>query len=113
MPSYIPVKAAHYLKKLGETINLARRNKGWRQADLAERVGVARQTIAKIEQGDAKVTMGCYISVTWMLKIPIFFSDEESEFTDNTILNNIISHLQQQAKKRIRTQKDKPIDDNF
>jgi transcriptional regulator with XRE-family HTH domain len=110
---YIPTKATRYLKKLGETINLARRNKEWRQSDLAERVGVTRQTIARIEQGDIGVAMGCYISVAWMLKIPIFLSDEENEFADNAILNSIISHLHEQTKKRIRTPQDKLIDDNF
>jgi transcriptional regulator with XRE-family HTH domain len=110
---YISAKAVGYLKKLGETINLARRDKEWRQSDLAERIGVTRQTIARIEQGDTGVARGCYISVAWILKIPIFLSDEESEFTDNAILNSIISHLQQQTKKRIRATGDKLNDDNF
>lgn len=40
-------------EELGQSIRRAREARGWQQADLAERVGVARMTVSRLERGEA------------------------------------------------------------
>ena len=45
---------------LGGMILIARKNKKWRQADLANRLDVTRQTVARMENGDPNIAIGTY-----------------------------------------------------
>lgn len=48
-PTYL---AARSLPRLGSAIRRLRHDRGWTQADLAERAGVTRQWVVAIEKGD-------------------------------------------------------------
>lgn len=60
-----PTKSA--LRELGRNINEARRRRRIPIAVMADRAGVSRTTIAKIEIGDPTVSMGGYASVLFVL----------------------------------------------
>lgn len=47
--------------RLAGRIRLEREGRGWSQADLAERSGVGKATISKIERGDASPTAGVLV----------------------------------------------------
>ena len=55
------------LSLLGENIKLACKRRGYSQSLIAERTGLSRNTIRKIEQGDSKVSIGHYVAVLGVL----------------------------------------------
>jgi len=59
-----PIRA---LRKLGHDINDARRRRRIGVALMAERAGVSRSTINKIEKGDPTSSIGSYAAVLFVL----------------------------------------------
>ena len=57
------------LSVLGENIKLARLRRKLTSALVAERAGITRQTLTKVEKGDAGVAMGIYVSVLHALNL--------------------------------------------
>ncbi len=55
------------LRKLGQDMRDARRRRRLPMAVVAERADITRQTLAKIEQGNASVSMGNYAAVLFAL----------------------------------------------
>ncbi len=55
------------LRKLGQDINDARRRRRIPMALMAERAGIARTTLAKIEKGESTVSLGGYAAVIFVL----------------------------------------------
>jgi transcriptional regulator with XRE-family HTH domain len=55
------------LKALGENIKLARLRRKITTTMLAERAGMGRVTLRKVESGDSGVTLGAYASVLFCL----------------------------------------------
>lgn len=55
------------LKELGENIRLARLRRKITTTMLAERAGMTRTTLRKVENGDSGVTLGAYASVLFCL----------------------------------------------
>lgn len=53
----------HILAELGENIRLARLRRRFSTVIVAERAGIARNTLRAIERGDANVTFGAYVNV--------------------------------------------------
>lgn len=51
------------LDTLGEQIRLARLRRDLTTSQIAERAGIARTTLVKIEKGDEGVSMGAYFRV--------------------------------------------------
>jgi len=65
------------LALLGLQIKLARKRRGWSESSLAERAGVDRGTVRKIESGDSRVAIGTCFEVASLVGVPLF-SDEPS-----------------------------------
>lgn len=61
----LPVRKA--LKKLGADISAARRWRGITVALLSERAFINRKSLARVENGDAGVSIGIYASVLFAL----------------------------------------------
>ena len=55
------------LSLLGENIKLACKRRGYSQSLIAERTGLSRLTVRKIEQGDPTVSIGHYVAVLSVL----------------------------------------------
>ena len=55
------------LSLLGENIKLACKRRGYSQSLIAERTGLSRLTIRKIQQGDSTVSIGHYVAVLGVL----------------------------------------------
>ena len=60
-------KNQSFLTQLGENIKLACKRRGFTQTLIADRTGLSRLTIRKIEQGDPSVSMGHYVTVLSIL----------------------------------------------
>lgn len=62
-----PPSASRALAATGENLRLARLRRGFSAAIVAERAGMSRTTLRKIENGDPSVAMGAYASVLFVL----------------------------------------------
>jgi transcriptional regulator with XRE-family HTH domain len=61
----IPVRGA--LKKLGQDLNSARRRRRITKALMAERAGIAVNTLTRIERGDPGASMAAWASALFVL----------------------------------------------
>jgi transcriptional regulator with XRE-family HTH domain len=57
------------LAAAGENIRLARLRRDLSTAQVAERAGISRTTLYKVETGDAGVTVGAYLKVLYVLNL--------------------------------------------
>lgn len=61
--SYALPSLQRLLGKVGENIHLARLRRNFSAAMVAERAGIARNTLRAIERGESSVTLGAYANV--------------------------------------------------
>lgn len=57
---------------MGRLIRLARQQRRLTAADLAERVGISRGTLQRIEKGDPKVEVGLVFEAATVAGVPLF-----------------------------------------
>ncbi|HCE43171.1 MAG TPA: transcriptional regulator [Lentisphaeria bacterium] len=55
------------LAKLGENIRTARKRRQWTIQEMASRMFVIRQTLSRLERGDAGATLSVLVSALWIL----------------------------------------------
>ena len=55
------------LEKVGENIKLARKRRDLTAIQVSERAGIDRSTLARIEKGDSRVSLGAYFNVLRVL----------------------------------------------
>jgi len=67
--------AVEAARLLGAQISLARRERGWSQDELAERVGITARTVYKIEHGDLSVGLGAAFEAAALLAVPLFHAE--------------------------------------
>ena len=67
IPVNLPIPAIRALRKLGSDINDARRRRRITMALMAERAGLSRGTVAKIEKGNLSTSIGGYAAVLFVL----------------------------------------------
>lgn len=65
------------LRLLGERVRLARRERRMSESELAERAGIARSTLQKIERGDPGVRIGLVFEAAAMAGVPLFGEADE------------------------------------
>ena len=66
-PETAPAPVTQTVARLGANIAAARINRKWRQKDLAEKAGVSRQVIIRIEGGHLGVGIGGYVAALWAM----------------------------------------------
>ena len=64
---------------MGENIKLACKRRGYSQSLIAERTGLSRNTVRKIEQGDSTVSIGHYVAVLSVLGLVEDFAKVASD----------------------------------
>ncbi len=67
--SRITVEAAHLL---GKQIRLGRKQRKWTETELAERAGIARATVQKIEKGDLTCSLGLFFEAAILVGVNLF-----------------------------------------
>jgi transcriptional regulator with XRE-family HTH domain len=67
------------LSELGENIKLACKRRKYTQSLIADRTGLSRTTVRKIEQGDPTVSIGHYIAVLGVLGLVDDFAKVASD----------------------------------
>lgn len=63
----LPAAVTEESLRLGQRVRVARLRRGWSVADLAEKVGVNRNTITALEHGKPGTSFGVWLSALWAL----------------------------------------------
>ncbi|MDR0933656.1 MAG: transcriptional regulator [Burkholderiaceae bacterium] len=63
----LPIPVQRALRKLGQDISDARRRRRIQMSLMAERAGMSRTTLSKIDKGDPTVSLGGYACVLFVL----------------------------------------------
>lgn len=75
---------------LGNQVRLARRERRWTVAALAERVGVSPVTIRKVEHGDPTVALGTAFEAASLVGVSLFDPDPRRRALE---IQQVISRL--------------------
>lgn len=93
---------------MGEQIKLGRKQRQWSEQNLADRAGISRATLQKIEKGDMRCAIGLVFEVATLVGVNLFDQDKFSLATHIQQTQNRVALLPQ----RIRT-KQRAVDDDF
>lgn len=63
------------LALMGGQIRLGRKQRRMSEADLSERIGIARSTVQLIEKGHPKVEIGLVFEAAILVGVPLFVSE--------------------------------------
>ena len=63
----LPIPVQRAMKKLGKDISHARRRRRITTKLMAERAGISRRTLVKIEKGESTVAIAAYASIVFTL----------------------------------------------
>ena len=92
----LPLEVRRITRKLGREIQIARLRRRLPAAMVADRAGIARMTLYKVERGDPGVSLGAYASVLWSLGL----SDRIARLIED---DSVGLHLEEERlPKRIR-----------
>lgn len=97
--SMLPLPAKRALDKLSADIRDARRRRRIPMALMAQRAGIGRMTLIRMERGDPAVSMGAYARVLFVLGLTARLDELADASHDATGLAIEEEHL----PKRIRT----------
>lgn len=101
-----PSKDAIYL--LGQLIEASRKEKKLTASEVAERAGISRAFLKRIEKGDPKCNIGAFFEVATIVDVKLFDADE-------TTLSKYIRQVEDKLTllpKAIHKKKRK-VDDDF
>ena len=62
-------KLQETLAEMGQQFTLARKRRGLTMVQVAERANIHRETLRKIEKGDASVALGAYFNVLRVMNL--------------------------------------------
>jgi DNA-binding XRE family transcriptional regulator len=93
---------------LGKQIKLGRKQRKWSENNLAERIGISRATLQKIERGEMTCAIGLVFEAAALVGVNLFEQDNQRLATSLDLTQSKIALL----PKRIRKQK-KAVDDDF
>ena len=95
----LPTSVRRGLKKLGQDISAARRRRRVSVALMAERAFISRNTLGRVEKGEAGVSMGIYASVLFVLGM----ADRLGSLADAASDQIGLSLEEERLPRRIRT----------
>lgn len=101
-----PSEVNELLRICGDRVRTARMRRRWSQAELAERMGVERRTVSRLEEGSPGVGVGGLFAALWVLDlldtargVAVPEADKVGAFLEK-----------QRAPKRVRARKREELD---
>jgi transcriptional regulator with XRE-family HTH domain len=91
---------------LGAQITGARRERRWSAQELADRIGITRVTLSKIERGDPSVGLGVAFEAATLVGVPLFQEDPDRLRTDAARARDRLALLPQRIRAREAAVKD-------
>ena len=108
----LPLSVRESLKEIGGLIACARKEKQWTQEELAQRIGINRMTVGRIEKGASEVAIGWYLIAAWLLGLPILTWQAMGEGRSDTVVSDLLTKLKRALPNRVRGRR-KTIDNDF
>jgi len=99
---HLPLPARGALVKLGHDINNARRRRRISKALMAERAGIAINTLSRIERGEPSASMAAWAAVLFVLGL----TEELRNLADPSKDNTGLILEEERLPKRIRYKKE-------
>lgn len=93
---------------LGKLIQLGRKQRRLTAQDLAERIGVSRSTLQRIEKGDPRVEIGLMFEAATIVGVRLFDADEHRLAALSSRTDDRIAVLPKHVHKP-----DQAVDDDF
>lgn len=93
---------------LGKQIKLARKQRKWSEKNLADRAGISRATLQKIENGEMTCAIGLVFEAAVLVGLNLFAQDKIPLSISMENISNKIALLPQRIKSRT-----KAVDDDF
>ena len=94
---------------LGKQIRLGRIQRRWTEHELAERAGLSRATLQKIEKGDASVAIGRVFEVAALVGVRLFDDNSASLTPHIARTEDKLAVLPSAVRKSGKV----PVDDDF
>lgn len=93
---------------LAKQIKLGRKQRKWTETDLADRAGISRATLQKIEKGDLSCAIGLVFEVATLVGMKLFDTPDSSLAMQHERMDDKLALL----PKAVRSAK-KAVDDEF
>ena len=103
---YSPL-ALEAARLLGGHVAAARRERRWTLNELAERVGVTKTTMSKVERGDLTVGLGVAFEAAAILGVPLFSDDANRRRAEAARIDDRLSVLPRSVRAP------RQVDDDF
>jgi transcriptional regulator with XRE-family HTH domain len=94
----LPLAVRKGLRKLGADIQVARKRRRLTMGIVAERAFISRNTLTRVERGDAGVSLGVYATVLFVLGLAERLGDLADPLTDAVGLSLEAERLPQRAR---------------
>ena len=94
------------LSLLGKQIRLARKLRRMTEIELAERAGIARSTLQRLERGDPSVEIGLVFEAATLAGVHLFHSEEPSLAPQIERLDDKLALLPKSIRVKQRSVKD-------
>jgi transcriptional regulator with XRE-family HTH domain len=91
---------------LGAQIRAGRLERRWTLNELAERVGVTRVTMGKVERGDLSVRLGTALEAAALVGVPLFEEDERLRRLEVLRAEDRLALLPRNARRRVKLDND-------
>ena len=93
---------------LARQVRLGRKRRKWTEHELAERAGISRATLQKIEKGDLSVAIGLVFEVAALVGVTLFDDERTAMPAHIARTDEMLVLLPSSVRKR-----NKPVDDEF
>lgn len=93
---------------LSRQIRLGRKQRKWTENELAQRAGISRATLQKIEKGDLGVAIGLVFEVAALVGVPLFEEERGSLALHIARADDKLALLPQAVRKP-----GQPVNDDF
>ncbi|MCB1875301.1 MAG: helix-turn-helix transcriptional regulator [Chromatiales bacterium] len=93
---------------LARQVRLGRKRRKWTEQELAERAGISRATLQKIEKGDLNVAIGLVFEVAALVGVTLFDDERSALVAHIARIEDRLALLPASVRKR-----SKPVDDEF
>jgi len=109
---HLPLPIRHAIKELGMLIATGRKERQFTQAELANRVGVGRMTIVRMEKGAPEVAIGNYLTAAWILGLPVLSWNDFGGLRVDSSVAAYLEKIGRHLPARVRKQSNE-IDNDF
>lgn len=92
---------------LGVEVTARRKERRWTEADLAERAGISRTTLRKVERGDTTVAVGTVFDVATLVGVVLFHDTPSQVARERGVIEQRLALM----PDRIRTRAQEIFDD--